>query len=61
MGGACGQVLLDSLLLCEGSYKVIDHGPEGARKIMAETLGTLPQALVTIKQLQWTREHVQHR
>eukprot|EP00884_Botryococcus_braunii_P014665 jgi/Botrbrau1/2319/Bobra.39_1s0008.1 len=55
------KALLDSLLLCEGTYKVIDHGPEGARRIMAETVATLPEALVTIRQMQWTREHVQHR
>lgn len=28
---------------------------------MAETIATLPEALVTIRQVQWTREHVQHR
>jgi hypothetical protein len=55
------QMMLDSLLLSEGSYKVIDSGGEGARRIMADALATLPAELVSIRHLQWSREHVQHR
>ena len=55
------QDLLHCLFLAEGTYKVIDHGPEVATELTSRLVEGFPCDLVSLQELSWTLPHVNHR
>ncbi len=52
---------MNAMVLSECVYKVVDHGPEEAARIMSRVKTTFPPNLCTLRNVQWALPHVTHR